>query len=256
MTDLLCAPWATLADVPEQHVALVSSDEWEVLLLWSSEIIWALSGRQWSGDGCEAAAELRACPPAPGTGSWPFQPADDCCGWWPASGYPWLFGGSYQRRRANAYAVQLPHDEVTAILSVTVGGEPFTAYRLEGSWLERTDCRSWRECGSAEVFVHYTYGLAPPAGGVRAVVALAIEAAKQAAGDATCRFPKRVVSVSRQGVTLAMIDPMRFLKDRLTGLPEVDLWIVSVNPHRRSSQGSVWSPDLPLATRAELPPVP
>lgn len=249
MTDLLCSPWATPADVPDEHAALVSPDEWTALLQWASEVLWALSGRQWSGGGCDAAAELRVCPPAPGTKSWPFDSWDDCCGWWPASGYPWLFGPAYLRRQANAFAVQLPHDEVTAIDTVTVGGDPFTAYRLEAGWLERTDCKSWRECGAADVVVSYTYGRTPPAGGVRSVVTLAVEVAKQSSGDASCRLPKRVVSVTRQGVTLALIDPMRFLKDRLTGLPDVDLWITSVNPFRRSSRGGVWSPDIPRTTR-------
>lgn len=251
MTALLCSAWATLADVPDEHVELVSPAEWETLLLWASEILWALSGRQWSGgsETCTAVAELRACPPAPGTQSWPFNAAGNCCGWWPASGYPWLWGSTFLRREARAFAVQLPHDEVVSVESVTVDGEPFTAWRLEAGWLERTDCRDWTQCGGSEVLVSYTWGRTPPAGGVHVVVTLALEAAKQATGDATCRLPRRVVSVTRQGVTMAFVDPMRFLKDRLTGLPDVDMWIMAVNPFRRSSRASVWSPDLPRTTR-------
>lgn len=256
MTDLLCSPWATFADVPETSQPLATEEEWASILQWASEILWALSGRQWSGGGCEAAAELRVCPPAPGTKSWPFGPMRDCCGYWPVSGYPWGFSTGVVRRSANAFAVQLPHDEVSAITSVTVGGDAFVAYRLEGSWLERTDCRPWQECGDAEVLIEYTWGLAPPVGGVRAVVTLAVEIAKQAAGDATCRLPRRVVSVTRQGVTMAFVDPMRFLKDRLTGLPDIDLWIVSVNPYRRPERAQIWSPDVPVATRSPVPPGP
>jgi hypothetical protein len=252
MTDLLCSSWATVADIPEDLLPLLSEAEWDALLLTCSEILWALSGRQWSGGGCVAAAELRACPPAPGTKSWPFGPMGDCCGYWPASGYPWSFSTGVIRRGANAFAVQLPHDEVTSVTSVTVNGEPFLSYRLEGSWLERTDCRSWQECGDADVLIEYVWGLTPPAGGVRAVVTLAIEIAKQATGDATCRLPRRVVSVTRQGVTMAFVDPMRFLKDRLTGLPDVDMWIMAVNPYRRPERAQVWSPDVPRAVT--LPP--
>lgn len=249
MPDLLCSPWATFDDVPVTSQGLVSEEEWASILEWASEILWSLTGRQWSGSGCEATAALRTCPPTPGTKSWPFGAQSDCCGWWPVSGYPWTFGTQHLRRDASPFAVQLPHDQVGEITSVTVGGDPFTAYRLEAGWLERTDCLPWQECGDAEVLVAYTYGEDPPAGGVRAVMSLAIEAAKQASGDASCRLPKRVVSVSRQGVTMAMVDPMKFLKDHLTGLPEVDQWIVAVNPSRRSSRGSVWSPDMPRATR-------
>jgi hypothetical protein len=251
MTDLLCSPWATPADVPEEHVDLVSAAEWGNILLWASEILWALSGRQWSGgsEGCEAVAELRACPPAPGTRSWPFEGAGECCSWWPASGYPWHFGASYIRRSVRAFAVQLPHDEVVSVESVTVGGVAFTAWRLEGCWLERTDCRDWTQCGGLEVVVSYTWGRTPPGGGVRSVMTLAVEAAKQKAGDSTCRLPRRVISVTRQGVSMSLIDPMRFLKDGGTGLPDVDLWISSVNPRHRSSRASMWSPDLPRTTR-------
>lgn len=256
MTDLICSPWATVDDIPAGSQELATEEEWEIILQWASEILWALSGRQWSGDGCAAAAELRVCPPAVGTKSWPFGPSRDCCGYWPVSGYPWGFGTAYLRRSMSAFAVQLPHDEVSGVTSVTVDGELFLAWRVEGGWLERTDCRSWQECGDAEVLIEYTYGFAPPAGGVRAAVTLAIEAAKQAAGDATCRLPKRVVSVTRQGVTMAFVDPMRFLKDRLTGVPDVDLWIVSVNPYRRPERAQIWSPDVPVATRSAVPPVP
>jgi len=254
MTDLLCSPWATFDDVPTDLQPLASEQEWDQILLWCSEILWGLSGRQWSGGGCEAAAELRVCPPAKGTKSWPFGPMHDCCGYWPVSGYLWGFATGYIRRSASAFAVQLPHDEVSDVTEVTVNGEPFTAWKLEGGWLERTDCRPWQECGDAAVFIAYTYGFTPPAGGVRAVVALAVEVAKQAAGDTSCRLPRRVVSVTRQGVSMAFVDPMRFLKDRLTGLPDVDLWIVSVNPYRRPERAQIWSPDVPVATR--VPPTP
>lgn len=255
MTDLLCAPWATFDDVPEDSQPLATEEEWVLILQWTSEVLWALSGRQWSGGGCEGAAELRVCPPAMGTKSWPFGPSRDCCGYWPVSGYPWGWPTGYIRRAANAFAVQLPHDEATAT-SVTVAGEAFLAWRSEAGWLERTDCQPWQQCGDAEVLIEYTYGEAPPAGGVRATVTLAIEVAKQAAGDATCRLPRRVVSVTRQGVTMAFVDPMRFLKDRLTGIPDVDLWIVSVNPYRRPERAQVWSPDVPVATRTVVPPGP
>jgi hypothetical protein len=250
MSELLCSSWASMADVPEEHVELVTAAEWDDLLLWASEILWALSGRQWSGGAasCEAVAELRTCPPTPGTSSWPFE-AEWCCGWWPASGYPWHLGEGYRRAPVSSYAVRLPHDEVVSVQSVTVAGEVFTSWRLEGAWLERTDCHDWSVCAGRPVVVAYTWGFTPPSGGVRSVVALAVEAAKQRHGDSSCRLPRRVVSVTRQGVTMALIDPMTFLEKGLTGVPEVDLWISSVNPSRRARRGSVWSPDMPRATR-------
>lgn len=53
-----------------------------------------------------------------------------------------------------------------------------------------------------------------------------------ACGGGKCRLPRRVQTVSRQGVTYQMVDPTDIYRDGLTGLPEVDIWIASVNPNR------------------------
>jgi hypothetical protein len=45
-----------------------------------------------------------------------------------------------------------------------------------------------------------------------------------------CRLPRRVRSVSRQGVTMDMVDPTSIYAEGLTGLPEIDTWLKAVNP--------------------------
>jgi hypothetical protein len=42
-----------------------------------------------------------------------------------------------------------------------------------------------------------------------------------------CRLPKRVQTVTRQNVTLAVLDPLTLFKDGMTGLAEVDLWVAA-----------------------------
>jgi hypothetical protein len=231
----VCAPWATLADLPEERPSLPAGITWEELLLWATEILWALSGRRWSGTtedgGCTASAELRD--------------EGGSCAWWAAAGWPALWVGPRHSDTGNA-VVQLPHDEATAVESVVVAGQPMSAWRQEGAWLYRTDGYGWR--GRTTV-ITYRWGLAPPAMGVRECVVLALEFAKAVTGDAGCRLPKRVTSVSRQGVSMTMIDPQKFLDDGRTGLTDVDLWLASVNPKARPERGSVWSPDL-LRTRS------
>jgi hypothetical protein len=41
-----------------------------------------------------------------------------------------------------------------------------------------------------------------------------------------------------------MVDPSEVLGDGVTGVPEVDLWIRSVNPKRLASRSRVYSPDI------------
>jgi hypothetical protein len=236
VSTLLCAAWATEADLPDTRPTLPAGVSWDELLIVASEILWALSGRQWSGDGdCEAVAELR-------------RDENRCVGWSAAS-VP-VFGVAardYLPRPAaqGQRAVKLPHDEATDVSSVTVDGAAFTNWRQQGSWLRRTDGRGWHE--AATVLITYRWGKPPPAGGVRAVIKLALELGKDAAGDSSCRLPKRVVSITRQGVSMALIDPARYLDKGKLGMPDIDQWLASVNPLAVAERGAVWSPDVPRA---------
>ena len=86
--------------------------------------------------------------------------------------------------------------------------------------LEDTEPGTWS--------VTFAWGGLPPDGGVRAAAALGCEMLKAASGDKACRLPKRVTSIVRQGVTVAVLDPLTLFADGATGLPEVDLWLGSL----------------------------
>lgn len=96
--------------------------------------------------------------------------------------------------------------------------------------------------------VAFEFGEPPPAGGVTAATTLAVELARMYAGSAN-RLPARIQSITRQGVSFAMLDPMTFLEDGLTGLYDVDLWIRSVNPGKHKAVPLIWSPDLETRRR-------
>lgn len=224
----LCAPWATRDDLPDPRPDLTDA-EWDSVLLATSEILWALSGRQWSGTStppCQASATLHV-------------DQGQCVGWWagPSRYLPQQAAGAQRD-------VKLPHDEVTGIVSVTVGGAAFVDYERRGSWLHRTDGWGW---GVADLDVVYTWGKAPPEAGRWHAVAYAVELAKARVGDSTCRLPKRVVSVTRQGVTIALLDPQRYLDKGKLGIPDIDQWLAAVNPNAIPERGTVWSPDVPRA---------
>lgn len=141
---------------------------------------------------------------------------------------------------------------VAGISEVRVSGAVIdpTAYRVDqGHWLVRTDGELWpdaQDLGAApdaegSFVVTYLRGELVPEGGAAAAGALACEYIKACQGQ-PCRFPKRVTSVSRQGVS---VSAQETVSNGGTGLPEVDVWVQAVNPSRLRSRPRVYNPDLP-----------
>src|SRR5690606_40707127 len=77
-----------------------------------------------------------------------------------------------------------------------------------------------------------------PEAGVLAAEVLACELAKSWAGTGSCRLPKRVQNIVREGVTMTVMDQFEFLDDGMFGVYEVDTFIATFNPHRL--QGPAW----------------
>lgn len=121
---------------------------------------------------------------------------------------------------------------VADVVEVTIGGV------VDTEWVQRGDSLLRTTPWPADVEVTYHKGLPVPAGGARAVGALALEIAKAKCGDTTCRLPFTLVQRTRQGDTVSL-EP---LADGKTGLPLVDMWVSAVVGVR--PQGRVWSPDV------------
>jgi hypothetical protein len=262
--DVLCSAWATLADVPEQYRDRVDEETWERLLMQASEIMWALSGRRWYGAGCEETATLRSNPPSAGRGTWPYDDTWGRCacaafGAWTGSGwYPPPFGSHPGIDHPEPIAIRLPRNPIEAVVEVTENGVTVDpdAYRLTRSgWLERVDGGHWGVCGDVTE-VTYTFGEPPPEGGVQAVITLAVQLMLDSIGDAKCRLPARVTNLTRQGISVSVMDPMDFLSNGRTGFYLVDLWLAAVNPLNRPARGYVWSPDIPTTIKGATTNVP
>ena len=67
----------------------------------------------------------------------------------------------------------------------------------------------------------------------------------KACNGSECRLPGRVSSLARQGVTISMVDVNELLRNGLTGIPEVDQVIRSINPSGLKGRTRFYSPDLP-----------
>lgn len=127
-----------------------------------------------------------------------------------------------------------------------------TAYRLDNhSLLVRTDGERWPTCQDLNLpadaegtwQVDYTYGLDVPEGGRIAAGLLAVEFAKAVIEDDTCQLPQRVQTITRQGVTMTMLDAFEDMDKGHTGIWLVDSWVTSVTKPRAGA--TVRSPDVP-----------
>lgn len=84
--------------------------------------------------------------------------------------------------------------------------------------------------------VTYLRGRSAPPGGQLAAGVLACELAKMICGDKGCKLPKRVTSISREGVTIDLLDSFSTMWDKgSTGLLVVDMWLASERIGQRGS---------------------
>lgn len=152
---------------------------------------------------------------------------------------------------------------VLAVDEVWIDGVelPPSAYRVDnGRFLVRTDGECWPECNDLSApymvaedgpgpeavlgtwAVTYRHGLPIPAGGAMVAGILACEIAKAVCKDSSCALPSRVQSITREGVTIAMLDDFTGLNSGMTGIWIVDSWIAANRP--QAQHASVWSPDI------------
>lgn len=236
MAGLTCTPWCTPTDLPD---ALQEGAEGACQA--ASDILYAASGRRWRGTCTREGLVIEVCP---GTGpSW-RELRRIVLGTGPGVG------------RRPTYRIALPDYPVTAVASVAEQRLPTEAVELDGSewrlvngrWLERLADGQRVAWVGYDLVVSYTYGQGPPDGGVRAAVEYASQLQLAAAGDGACQLPKRVQSITRQGVTMAFLDPGDYLDQGRTGVPSVDQWLASVNPGGLRQRPRVWSPDTDRTT--------
>lgn len=145
----------------------------------------------------------------------------------------------------NCCAIRLPNTPIQAVLGVKLDGvliDPSSYTVLGGSRLGRlTGC--WPQSADnvpGRIEVTYTAGIPLRVGSTyygmagTAMAEVVAEYVKALNGE-NCKLPSRFVTVARQGVTTAALDPALFLRLGLTGMPLTDNFIRTVNPggHRR-----------------------
>lgn len=244
-----CTPWASEADLCSPCLEDAYAVDFSSYLVQASELLYQLSGQQFPGI-CDVtiAPCSQYCVPGP-TQFEPFmtRPLGVLH---PDNPFPWTgcACGSPEACNCAGYdAIVLPHSPVTEVTEVIVDDDVLDdiAYELQGATLYRIDGSRWPTCDDS-FRVTYSYGVEPPASGVRAAGVLACElllaCEPDAIPDAKCRLPRNISSITRQGVSvifdrLTNSGPFRF------GIWEIDIFLEAFNPYGVSQPSTIASPD-------------
>lgn len=265
----VCEPWPIDLDccsLPDDvDPAVVERWQW-----FASRILWALSGRR-IGPGCPITIRPcgKSCVDSYGP-SWRPSP-----GWagWPSSGgrFPYLDGGVWRNAvcgcASSCSCTELCElrleGPVHDIVEVVVDGVvlPPEAYRVDApNMLVRLDGDCWDACQDLNApttkpgtsAVTYRIGLPLDDAAIAAVSALTCHFVKSCTASCGCKVNKNVTRVERQGIEIET-DPTLLYSDGLTGIQEVDLWIMAVNPRRLPAPARVYSPDFPRNRTMQWP---
>lgn len=224
-------------------------------VVYATEVLYGLTGRRYGVCGVAVRPRLPGPPSAVGDTVYggvlaPFRQTV-LGGLWSPLDCPCAGGCSCP---SQAPAIPLP-GPVFSLAEVKVDGVMLAAeaYRVDNErWLVRLDGGLWPlrqdltvpDTEPGTFLVSYGVGEPVPQGGTIAAGLLAAEFAKAFSGDAACKLPRKVRTVSRQGTTVELDDPAALFKEGRTGVPEVDLWLHQNNPYRLSQPSRVFSPDL------------
>lgn len=259
-----CGGWVTVEEVRACCTSLPASGTFsdesvQSAIDTATDLLYLLSGQQFVGT---CSRSVRPC-------------ARECCfggwGWaswvsfssWPNPPDP----SSWPPRQCGCDClpkVDLGYYPIQSVIEVKINGvivDPAT-YRLdEQRYLVRLGANDgngnitndgWPHCQRLDLpdseedtwSVTFEYGQSAPPAGVNAAKKLACEIAKACAGLA-CELPGRVTNAVRQGVSFTLMDPG--MQDKgLTGLYEVDLFLMAYNPQKSRGMTVVYSPDLQM----------
>lgn len=250
----LCSPWIEAGDITRCSLDIDRDGDLEpsdlamaeTAVLVASQLLYA------------ATAQLY-----PGICTDTIRPCSTAAGWAQAVDYPPNLGGSRLLADCGGTitsvvcdgrvwpAVDLPGRPVVDVTSVTIDGAAFTAYSIvDDRYLIRDDAGPWptrNNLGLATTEpgtwgIVYRWGSAPPAYLTTAAEVLACEfiAAWCPGGDCPeCHLPQRLQSITYEGATAAVLDPLDFLDSGGFGVPLIDYAVRAANPNHLQRNGRV-----------------
>lgn len=247
-----CAQWITGADAAAFCGNTSSGVSFDTEAQEASQILYALSGNQFSGL-CTSISR----PSRRGCTCFTVFGAQRHVAW---LGTCWHQGDGIEFGCGWTDRVRLSGYPIVQIVQVTLDGiiiDPATYRIVEGRWLVRTTgAGGWPSCQDMGVadgqpgsfVVTYTHGVAPPQIGIDAALELACELKKLRTPGAKCSLPSNVTNVARQGVSFQRA-AAKELKSGRSGLPAVDAFVGAYNPTGMTRPATVWSPDVQQPAR-------
>lgn len=142
---------------------------------------------------------------------------------------------------------------VGRIDAITIDGAVLdpAAYHVEDSnKLVRHDGQSWPACAGKNFTVTYLQGYEVDDMGKFVGGLLAEEFIKALLSDKKCRLPSTITTMARQGINYELTKGM--FVDGVTGIPEVDAYVVLWNPYGLRTRPAVYSPDLTTGRQVTL----
>lgn len=209
----------------------------------ASELLYGLSGRKFAGE-----LQSVVLPQAQ------FEPRHVTVPTWPSSSWGICFGQPHVMCIVPR-SIGLGRSPIVSINSVTIDDTVLdpTEYRIDDKqWLTRLPCCvGWPMCGCGcdSFVVDFQWGQDPPQMGVDAATVVSAEMYRAKTPGMNCKLPARLTSITRQGVSMALIDPMDFIKEGKTGIYQVDMFLQAYNPARQIKPPLVFSPDISTYAR-------
>lgn len=245
----LAAPWATVADLVAPCCPGEGDDQ-ELMsdaLMGATMILYNLTGQQWAGASSDVIRPT--ADEAPGLDAWyPYDGYSGVSGRAGMYAWPGMFGmcGCNRVSTCGGFSVSeitLPGWPAITVTEVKIDGAVLSSahYKLQDRrrLVYRPQAgetrQGWPCCQDVTLDVDrpgtwqvsYTWGVSPPPfwKDMAAMLGCQLYVAMVPARNGECRLPKRIQSITRQGVTIAVIDNYDVFAKGLTGLPEIDLAI-------------------------------
>jgi len=252
-----CAPWDAVFPC---DISAESPDAVADAVLFATEVVDALSGRQFGSCPVTLRPCLRECLTTSYTAGWDPWPGSS------ALSSPWYAlvtcsgSGCTDTCSCTTLSEVVLPAPVSSVTQVLIDGSPLVtgSYRVDDNrMLVRVDGFTWPRCndlskadtetGTWSVTVNV--GQTIPEGGKWAVGELACQYIRARKGE-DCRLPASVQKLVRQGVTIEFPKLTDTFNAGYTGLYLVDTFIRAVNPNKLKRRSKTYSVDTALARRA------